>query len=168
MSDSKEQTIGKKSHLLTRDALLKGDAYGTHIVSGNPLTAHKKVNCEVKVSSRWFPIFSGIKHEKCIAKLEVPTEATVIRALVIDKYHMTETVSNKLRTDVYKVLDISPLQESKTQNKEVVRASSVHKKSFSYETGKTYREELDKDEYEPCTSGLHFFLNRSEAEDYAI
>ncbi len=45
---------------------------------------------------------------------------------------------------------------------------STHDKSFYYKTGETVRpaQPFDEDRWNECSSGIHFFLTRGEAEAY--
>jgi hypothetical protein len=156
---------------ITREKLLEGRTYGTHVLS-EPLIGYKKVNCTTSTHSKSFlrNFFSLEKdkevHEKCIAKVELPPKATVIRPYTKDPYHGHISVCEKLRTNDYKVLEIDPLKQDFFRRKVVTGASSVKFSSFKYEEGKSYSAILNENENEPCSSGLHFFLGRKAAEDY--
>jgi hypothetical protein len=47
--------------------------------------------------------------------------------------------------------------------------TSTHDKSFYYKTGETVRpaQPFDEDRWNECSSGIHFFLTRGEAEAYS-
>lgn len=151
---------------------VKGYTYGTHTLKNKPLVGFKKVYCTTKNN----PILisanenASIKdeeiREQCIAKVEVPVGATVIRPFIKDDYG-TIHPSNKVRTNKYKVLEITPLQKvSPSGQRVVVDASSIHDNLFKYREGLTYTVKMDERENVQCTNGLHFFLDRQHAEKY--
>ena len=99
-------------------------------------------------------IHSG-KLEYCIVKLLIPKDAKRSCAF-----------SNKCRSDMAKVLDIQ-----KTSGESLgisTNAFSLYKRDFCYVIGKvvTPREPFDLDQFNECSSGIHFFMSREEAVEY--
>lgn len=165
--------FNRSKSTIDRDTLLRGDSHGTHILN-EPIEGYKKVKCSVEyknIGGNIAPKTNDTKPviEKCIAKLRIPKDATVIRPYTEEtEYGVTSTnISNKLRTDTYEILDISPeFYDNKILEKKVIDASSIYSEKFKYEKGKTYKENLDPRENIQCTNGLHFFLKIHEAQAY--
>jgi hypothetical protein len=100
--------------------------------------------------------------------VEIPIGATIIRSYIEDPYGTRITTSSKLRTNRYKILEINSIENYYYHKNQICDAWSIHRPAFKYETNATYEETLDPSESLECTNGLHFFLNYSSAEYYAI
>jgi hypothetical protein len=185
-------TDNSLSTSITREMLLLGHVYGTHHMSSNdePLIGFKKVECVVKYQyqnntnndtanksylSKFTSFVSDLfknsediqRHEKCIAKVEMSPGSTIIRPYSKDPYSDTKFVSDKLRTNSYKILNINPVSElDKSYVRKVVSASSIHDPKYGYKENTKYHVELNKREDVECASGLYFFLNEHSAKYY--
>ena len=141
-----------------------------------PLIVYKKIRCQYK------PRFGSERKEwrQCIATLEVPKDATVVRPYESwEKSDGPEVIggkaSSKLRTDTYTVKDISLVYNSRMSLFHPLKYKrencvAVWQPKFEYVNKKTYSEpKLDKNLKETCCyPGLHFFLTKKEAEDYNV
>lgn len=84
----------------------------------------------------------------CIVKLKIPMDAKRANAS-----------GRKCRAEWAEVLEVdgSPI------------GFSANTRSFTYEAGKkVVPDKWDDDRWNECSSGIHFFITREEAEDYAI
>jgi hypothetical protein len=157
-----------KSTPLTRDELFRGYMSGTHVVQ-EPIIGYKKIACRFRPT-----IISALRIsnntdevEHCIAKVEIPIGATIIRPYNQNLYSNYMTTSDKLRTNRYKMLEINQMPGDYFKKK-IYDAWSIHRPAFKYETNAMYEETLDPSESVVCTNGLHFFLNNRSAEYYVI
>ena len=97
--------------------------------------------------------FIGYKgcHGGRIVQLEVPEDAK-----------RSSAFGRKCRCSRAKVLNIWTLD-----GKEVENAVSVHDRSFVYRKGEFVEVlKFDEDRFNECSSGIHFFMTREEAEAY--
>lgn len=100
----------------------------------------------------WLPAGDLIVYKKLqngiIATLLIPAGAR--------RSHGTE---RKCRAEFAKVLSLG---------EGVLTAHSIHDPSFSYTVGEIVRptEPFDTNRWNTCTSGIHFFITREEAEEY--
>lgn len=167
---------------LSREEFLSGDNAGLHTVEGESIVGFKKIKCECNSNKLWQWLTNQNTETQIIsavAKVEIPDGATIVRPAIqtssryIGEY---EEVSNKLRTDKLIVKEIKAIETmNKLRNLSNCSCSSFflsnvmpREKSYYYRVGKVHkpREPLDKNVTEQCTSGLHFFLNESEAQNY--
>ena len=88
-----------------------------------------------------------------IVKLEIPVDAL-----------RSSATSRKCRCNKAKVLEIQNVDGSKA-NIDVVH--STYDPSFQYKTGQIVEEpKYDKNRFNECSKGIHFFINRQEAVNY--
>ena len=88
-----------------------------------------------------------------IVKLEIPVDAL-----------RSSATSRKCRCNKAKVLEIQNVDGSKA-NIDVVH--STYDPSFQYKTGQIVEEpKYDKNRFNECSKGIHFFINRHEAVDF--
>lgn len=160
-----------KPTFITRDSLLRGDAYGIHVL-GESIDGYKKVNCVIEykkaVKYEDFSVQTEVLPEKCVAKVKIPQGATVVRPYTED-IDGDKSISNKLRTDTYEVLDFYSIDyQPNVIEKKIIGASSMHSPAhYPYEKDKRYTEKLDQNVNKQCTTGLHFFLTKNEAFAYS-
>lgn len=152
--------------MLTREEILKGKAYGFYVVEDEPIIGYKKICCRVTDSPIMPNELIKCKEEHYIAKVEIPVGATIIRGTYPG--YLLFYASDKLRTNTYKILEITPgvdaKQRYKSGNEMIKDAYSMYNPSFKYKVGETYKVTLDKRYDKVCTRGLHFFLDRVSAE----
>jgi hypothetical protein len=87
-----------------------------------------------------------------VAKLEIPAGARRTSSLV----------GRKCRAEFAYVLELTT-----PEGKQVLSGRSRHDGSTVYQVGETIRpDKYDEDIRVECTSGIHFFITRKEAEDY--
>jgi hypothetical protein len=164
----------ERDNNITYEELMSERHTGIHVLKENPMIAYKKVNCSTIFSNGLLNMFSrvtGIGYEtndKCIATVRLPVGATIVRPYTYDSYYRTREICSKMRTDTYEVLAIEPLYLEGTNilSRTVLKASSIHDRSFGYEINKTYKVNLNKSDNIDCGPGLHFFRNKTEAENY--
>jgi hypothetical protein len=153
-----------KSTPLKRDELLRGNISGTHVVE-KPIIGYKKIGCRLRPRFRISQIFNGTTQvARCIAKVEIPVGATIIRPYSEAFYGVPISISDKLRTTCYKILEINPMPGD--DKKTIYDAWSTYRPAFTYEKNVTYTETLNPMESIECTEGLHFFLDKGSAEAY--
>lgn len=150
-------------------------------VTEKPVDGYKKIECTCKqntftIARRLHNYLKGSYRtdqqnipQKAIfiAKIEVPTNATIVRPNTTTNNYTGETtknVSNKLRTDIYKIKEILPHKKGYVPDK----CYSIRNNSYEYVVNKTYSiDNLNKNIDNECSSrGLYFFLKQSEAVDY--
>lgn len=88
-----------------------------------------------------------------IVKLEIPADA-----------RRSSATGRKCRCDKAKVIEIQELDGSPSELTEV---ASEYDRNFVYRVGEIAEEpKYDKDRWNECAPGIHFFINRQEAVDY--
>lgn len=121
---------------------------GLHLRARWTIDAYKKV----MVYGR------SCRRERAIVKLEIPKGALIVVGDEFVKY-------GKLRTNRAEVISITSIS-GKTNYE---RAFSSHNNNFEYTPGTIIVPELKFDPcYATCASGIHFFVNRSDAVAYRI
>ena len=97
--------------------------------------------------------FTGFKKLRggLIAELRIPSKAL-----------RSSATSRKCRASEAKVVAIYNAE------KKINEGYSRHNCNFKYVVGETVKpiEVFDKDRWNECTSGIHFFITRQEAEEY--
>ena len=101
---------------------------------------------------------SFIGYKKCrgglIVELEIPDDAL-----------RSSATTRKCRCSKAKVLSITNLDWSAA---DVSIASSTHDVAFVYKVGETVEVlNFNTDRWDECSAGIHFFITRQEAVDYA-
>lgn len=92
------------------------------------------------------------KYVEVIVELEIPAEAK-----------RSSATNRKCRCDKAKVLSIRDL--SGTVKLDL--AVSGYDEEFIYEVGKTvFVDDFDDNRWNECSTGIHFFITRSEAVNY--
>lgn len=88
-----------------------------------------------------------------IVKLQIPEDAKRLSA-----------TSRKCRCDKAQVLEI---QNFDGTTADVTEVRSSQDKNFIYKVGKTVSvDNFDKNRWNECSTGIHFFINRQEAVNY--
>lgn len=162
-----------KSNLIARAELFEGDVYGTHFVLEDPIVGFKKVVHLIPIKEYEWQGAQTFKSVYCVAKVEIPVGAIIIRPLA------DGNVCTKLRTNIYKIIDITQIDQNyldkaclsgysfkETSNKKIYEAKSTYDLNYNYTIGETYSVDLHLDEHKHCTSGLHFFLDEKMAENF--
>ena len=121
---------------------------------------------------------SDTKNMMYIIPMACPEEGSFIgfkKAVYADKYYIVKlkipadalrssATSRKCRCNKAKVLEIQNIDGSKA-NIDVVH--STYDSSFQYKTGQIVEEpKYDKNRFNECSKGIHFFINRQEAVNY--
>lgn len=125
-----------------------------------PIIGYKKIFCSCDSS---FP--NSII--PAVAELLIPQGATIIKPVI----------NNKYRTDKAIVKRITPSNDASGYIKQVLGSNFLYEKcicyswynpSYSYHIGKMHepRSLLDKNIRDDCSSGIHFFAERSRAENF--
>ena len=90
-------------------------------------------------------------------------EDRIVKLLITDDALRSSATTRKCRANKVKVLEI--LSIDKKENFE--RAISKQDSDFEYIVGETIEiNDFDKDRWNECSSGIHFFITRKEAEQY--
>ena len=100
---------------------------------------------------------SFIGYKKCrgnlIVELEIPEDAL-----------RSSATTRKCRCSKAKILSITNLDGSKSEHTE---ATSKRDPSFVYKVGETVEvPDFDPNRFNECSTGIHFFITREEAESY--
>ena len=93
------------------------------------------------------------KDQKVIVKLYIPEDALRV-----------SSTGRKCRTNKAFVEEIQDLEGNKLRNR---KARSDYDKNFIYTVGKKVTTKFDENRFHECSSGIHFFINKSEAINYA-
>ena len=98
-----------------------------------------------------------IAWKKCNANI-------IVKLLIPDTALRSSATGRKCRASEAKVLTIYDMDTGI----EVENAHSCHDPTFVYRVGETVKPtcEFDPDRWNECTSGIHFFITREEAERY--
>lgn len=99
---------------------------------------------------------TGLWRRTAVLKLEI--RGDVLFSSCDDDYY--PNLHNKIRTNELKVLSGPRLRTGE-------EFCSGRVRDFRYEVGKIYRVRLSRKE-RACASGLHFFLKRKQAAEYAL
>ena len=159
-----------KPKISTEQELRSGNEFGIHKVQ-QPITGYKKIQCDCP-RSNFFAWLNDGKTINPIAELEIPTNATIIRPLVTTKSSFSAPeshISTKLRTDVAITKKIKPVSLFALMfNPSNCRCYSLIDNNYEYSVGKEQKpiKDFDDDVSTGCTSGIHFFLEKREAENY--
>ena len=154
---------------LTETELRNGTKAGTHDVT-KTLIGYKKIECRC---SR----FSGSEiTAEAIATLQIEPGSTIIRPFIPIKNYFGTTigistsVSNKLRTNRALITDITDIKPYFYRNYLLNECEcySIRDHSFKYTVGKIIEpiKALDTNIKKECTSGIHFFNQKKDAQDY--
>jgi len=132
-----------------RDSDLRGsDLSSAKIlkVRHNEATAFFALSCPAEGAFVGWKKASG-----CIVKLQIP-----------DKAKRSSATSRKCRCSEAKVLAIYD------GKKKIKKVASSHNSDCVYEVGKTVKPKkvFDPDRWNECSSGIHFFITKEEAEQY--
>jgi len=141
---------------LDKNSLFENGTYGIHNAD-KPITGWKKIFCDCNGFRNRIPF---------IAQLIMPIGATIVTPRGWYKY----------RTDKAIVKSIIPADEADNDIKKLgpnylyqnCECYSWINISYRYQVGKIHepRSPLNKDIREDCASGIHFFDNRRDAEDF--
>ena len=83
--------------------------------------------------------------------------------MIPDDAHRLSSTGNKCRTDKAFVEDIQTLDGESVN----ITTHSVYDYSFKYKKGRwVFPKTYDKDRFDECSNGIHFFITRQEAVDY--
>ena len=115
------------------------------------INGYKRIHCDWYASDG----LTKFLDEKKIARVEIPAYATIVRP----EEHEFYAVDPKLRTNEYSMLEIEGLRPFGFS-----QCHSWFEPSYAYKVGETYRTRVDTDVKNPSSHGLHFYLNRKDAE----
>ena len=94
-----------------------------------------------------------ISEKQMLVKLSIPASAKRL-----------SSTSRKCRCNKAKVLEIYNLDGTVAEERECY---SSYAKNFIYEVGKTVKvDDFNEDRWKECTQGIHFFMNKEDAENY--
>ncbi len=87
----------------------------------------------------------------------------IVKLLVMEDSLRSSATSRKCRCSKAKVLSITSLDNKKSFDK----TESDYDKNFIYEVGKIVEvKDFDKNRWDECSVGIHFFITREEAVNY--
>ena len=92
-----------------------------------------------------------------------PIDPVIVKLRIAETAKRCSATGRKCRCNEAEVLSITSLNG----DKEFTEAYSGHDKSFIYKVGETVRvEDFNEDRWNECSTGIHFFITRAEAENY--
>ena len=163
-----------KQKYLTERQLCNKKKCGTHKVQ-KQIVGYKRIECEC-ISTNFFAWLNNEKHStktikvNAIAELEIPINATIIRPLITtESFCVDSFVSPGLRTDkaiVKKIKPTNPLNFKFDSSN--CKCYSLYNNDYEYSINKEQKptKEFDDDIYNYSTSGIHFFLSKSDVRNY--
>ena len=90
-------------------------------------------------------------------------EDRIVKLLITDDALRSSATTRKCRANKVKVLEILSIDKKESFE----RAISKQDSDFEYIVGETIEiNNFDKDRWNECSSGIHFFITRKEAEQY--
>ena len=90
-------------------------------------------------------------------------EAVLVKLLIPEDAKRSSATGRKCRCDKAKVIEILSMKD----NKELEYAVSDYNWDFIYKKGKVVCEpNFCEDRFKECAEGIHFFIDRTEAENY--
>jgi hypothetical protein len=117
---------------------------------GHPLKNWKELNW-LFARTRILPEGDIFGYKKCANNI-------IVKLLIRKEHKRSHSLGRKCRAEEATVVEIFGART----------AYSVHDPTFSYEVGQIVKpkQEFNEDWREECTSGIHFFITREEAENY--
>lgn len=112
------------------------------------IDGYKRIQCD------WYAFdgLSRVLDATKIARVEIPAYTTIVRP-----EHSPS--DQQLRTSEYRMVEIAGLQPLGWS-----QCRSLFNPSYVYKVGETYRSRVDLDVNNPTSKGLHFYLDRKDAE----
>ncbi len=94
-------------------------------------------------------------------------DGKIVKLLIPETAKRHNATGRKCRAEFAEVLKIYPAGKKRALAKTEV-AYSQHDYSFVYKVGETVKPttEFDENRWDECSSGIHFFITREEAEAY--
>lgn len=119
-----------------------------------------RAKIENDIFNKYFPIacpdsgsFTGWK--KC-------RDGAVVKLLIPAYAKRSSAFGRKCRCSVAKVVEITDIH-----GEQISEAVSCHDSRFVYRVGEIVSvDDFDEDRKNECSTGIHFFITRQEAEDY--
>lgn len=149
---------------LRRVDLVGADLSGADLRSAN-LTDADLVDADltgIKVSTRTAGYYSVCPEEGSFIGFKKCRNDTIVKLLIPEDAKRSSGTSRKCRADKAIVLEII-----NKYGKETETAESIYDNDFIYKLGETVEvEDFDGNRWEECSTGIHFFITRREAEDY--
>ena len=91
-------------------------------------------------------------------------ESKIVKLLITEDSKRSSATTRKCRASKVKVLEISNIEN--TEKYEM--ATSRYDENFVYKVGETIEiADFDENRWNECSSGIHFFITRGEAVQYA-
>ena len=100
------------------------------------------------------------------ARTTVPDfREAIVKLLITEDAKRSSATTRKCRCDKAKVISITSLDGKEN----FTTAYSYYDRFFQYTVGQTVIvDDFDEDRWNECSTGVHFFITREEAVDYAI
>lgn len=141
--------------------------------------SHAVLRCnDMTGTDMGFTYMTGTCIEDCIIPMACPSdgafigwkkailgcgEAVLVKLLIPEDAKRSSATGRKCRCDKAKVIEILSMKD----NKELKCAVSEHDGAFIYKKGETVCEpNFCEDRFKECAEGIHFFIDRKEAENY--
>ena len=89
----------------------------------------------------------------------------LVKLLIPEDAKRSSATGRKCRCDKAIVLEIVDLET----NEQIDKVENLNYHTTTYKVGEmVYPDSWDEDRYNECSHGIHFFINRQEAVDYAV
>ena len=113
-------------------------------------------------NNEWAAALVTIVPEGDIVGWKKLKDGLIAKLLIPAKAKRSNATGRKCRAEYAKVLEI------RNKKKSVKRGESGYEDGFAYIVGKTVKptEPFDDNRWEECSTGIHFFITRIEAEKY--
>lgn len=109
---------------------------------------------------------------KCALKIDAENYYTyvIVKLLITDKAkRLSSPFERKCRCNEAIVLEIQDLEGNILTEKEAEKVVSCFNRYTEYKLGEiVHPDTFDDDQYNVCSHGIHFFINRQEAVNYAL
>ena len=148
---------------ILRDANLRGaDLIGVDLRYANLLGADLRGANLAAVAYTGTTLNSQCPEEDSFTAWKKLADDDVAKLLIPEDAKRSSGTSRKCRADKAKVLAIYD-----RRGEEISEGRSRYDSEFIYRVGETvYSDKWDEDRWNECSSGIHFFLTRKEAEEY--
>ena len=132
---------------------------GANLIRANLIGANQT---DVKVNSRTEGYSLNCPEEGSFIAFKKCENDTIVKLLIPEDAKRSSATSRKCRASKAIVLDITD-----RNGEQVETTASNYDADFIYKVGETVEvKDFNEDRWNDCSTGIHFFITRGEAEDY--
>ena len=144
---------------LSRADLTGANLTGANLIGANLIGANQT---DVKVNSRTEGYSLNCPEEGSFIAFKKCENDTIVKLLIPEDAKRSSATSRKCRASKAVVLDITD-----KNGKQIETVASAYDSDFIYKVGETVEvKDFNEDRWNECSTGIHFFITRGEAEDY--